>query len=188
MFRKGVLTEFTHGADMDDVAVAQSKISQPVTSQPVAWYFRLFQRMAHMIFRVSRGMTLGVRAIVLTENDEVFLVRHTYVPGWHLPGGGVEPGETLEQALAKELAQEANIRLTGDASLHGVFLNRKASKRDHVAVFVVRDYVQDSPKQADREIAEGRFFPLDSLPESTTRGTRARLREVLDEEPLTPDW
>jgi 8-oxo-dGTP pyrophosphatase MutT (NUDIX family) len=168
---------------MDEPAVPQLS-----TSQPVAWYFRLFQRLAHLVFRVTRGMTLGVRAIVLSESDAVFLVRHTYAPGWHLPGGGVEPGETLAQALAKELREEGNIRLTGDASLHGVFLNRSASKRDHVAVYLVRDYVQDSPKQAGREIAEGRFFPLDSLPEGTTRGTRARLREVLDEEPLTPDW
>ena len=161
---------------------------QPGNSQPLSWRFRLFQRLAHLVFRVTRGMTLGVRAIVLSENDAVFLVRHTYAPGWHLPGGGVEPGESLEQALAKELRQEANIRLTGDASLHGVFLNRSASKRDHVAVYLVRDYLQDSPKQADREIAEGRFFALDGLPEGTTRGTRARLREVLDEEPPTADW
>ena len=155
---------------------------------PVTWRFRLFQNVAHLVFRVTRGMTLGVRAVVLGEADTVFLVRHTYAPGWHLPGGGVEPGESLRQALAKELRQEANIRLAGDALLHGLFLNRHVSKRDHVAVFVVRDFAQDGPKQADREIAEGRFFPLDALPESTTRGTRARLREVLDEEPLTPDW
>jgi ADP-ribose pyrophosphatase YjhB (NUDIX family) len=173
---------------MDEPAASRPGTSQPSTAQPMPLRFRLFQRLAHLVFRVTRGMTLGVRAIVLSENDAIFLVRHTYVPGWHLPGGGVEPGESLEQALAKELRQEANIRLTGDAPLHGVFLNRNASKRDHVAVYVVRDYVQDSPKQADREIAEGRFFPLDGLPEGTTRGTRARLREVLEEEPLTPDW
>lgn len=168
---------------MDHPSISNSGISQSLP-----WYFRLFQRLAHAVFRITRGMTLGVRAVVLNDSDEVCLVRHTYVPGWHLPGGGVEPGQTLEQALASELEQEANIRLTAEASLHGVFLNRGASNRDHVAVFVVRDYVQDGPKLADREIAEARFFPLGALPESTTRGTRARLREVLDEEPLTAEW
>jgi ADP-ribose pyrophosphatase YjhB (NUDIX family) len=164
--------------------------SDPASSgrKPSGWPFRLLQRAAHLVFRLTRGMTLGVRAVVLGEGDEVFLVRHTYAPGWHLPGGGVEPGETLEQALVKELRQEAGMSLTGPAVLHGMFFNRHASRRDHVAVFVVRDFVRDSEKPADFEIAESGFFPLTALPDGTTRGTRARLREVLDEEPLTHDW
>ena len=134
------------------------------------------------------AMTLGVRAIVLNEADEVFLVRHTYVPGWHLPGGGVEVGETLAEALAKELREEANIRVTAPSALHGVLLNRHVSPRDHVAVFVVRDFVQDGPKQPDREIAEAGFFPLAGLPDGTTQGTLARLRELREEQPASAEW
>ena len=52
---------------------------------------------AHTIFRFTRPMTLGVRGIVIDPQACVFLVRHTYVPGWHLPGGGVDAGEMLEQ-------------------------------------------------------------------------------------------
>lgn len=159
-----------------------------VSSTGPNWRFRLVQRVAHLAFRVTRGMTMGVRAVVIDESDCVFLVRHTYAPGWHLPGGGVEPGETLEQALAKELREEANIKMQGKATLHGMFLNRGASQRDHVAVFVVRDFEQSGPKAGDREIAEAGFFPRHSLPEGTTRGTRARLREVLDEEPQSAEW
>ncbi|MGL4974775.1 MAG: NUDIX domain-containing protein [Bosea sp. (in: a-proteobacteria)] len=144
--------------------------------------------MLHLWFRISRGMTMGVRAVVLSEADEVFLVRHTYTPGWHLPGGGVEPGETLAAALAKELREEACIRLTGEAQLHGMFLNLKASLRDHVAVFIVRDYVQDSLPKPNSEIAEARFFPLNALPENTTAGTRQRLAEVLEEQPVSAVW
>jgi hypothetical protein len=45
-------------------------------------------------------------------------------------------------------------------------------------VFVVRDFVAESVKQPDREIAEAGFFPLDALPEGITLATRRRLDEI----------
>lgn len=149
---------------------------------------RLAGRVLHLYFRLRRGMTLGVRAAVLSEAGEVLLVRHTYTPGWHLPGGGVEPNETLVDALAKELREEANIALTAPATLHGIFLNRHVSDRDHVAVFVVRAFTQSASKQPDHEIAEARFFPLSALPEKTTPGTRRRLAEIIDGTALPAEW
>ena len=50
----------------------------------------LFSRALHTYFLLTRGLTIGVRAIVRTEDDKFLLVRHTYTPGWHFPGGGVE--------------------------------------------------------------------------------------------------
>lgn len=149
---------------------------------------RLAGRALHLYFRLRRGMTLGVRAAVLNEAGEVLLVRHTYTPGWHLPGGGVEPNETLVDALAKELREEANIALAAPATLHGVFLNRHVSVRDHVAVFIVRDFRQSAPKQPDREIAEARFFQLSALPEKTTPGTRRRLAEIIEGTAQPDEW
>jgi ADP-ribose pyrophosphatase YjhB (NUDIX family) len=149
---------------------------------------RLAGRGLHLYFRLRRGMTLGVRAAVLSEAGEVLLVRHTYTPGWHLPGGGVEPNETLLDALAKELREEANIALIAPAVLHGMFLNRHVSDRDHVAVFIVRAFTQTGPKRPDREIAEARFFPLSALPDKTTPGTRRRLAEIIDGAALPAEW
>ena len=48
------------------------------------------RRVLHAYWRFSRGATLGVRAMVIDGDGRVFLIRHTYVEGWHLPGGGVE--------------------------------------------------------------------------------------------------
>lgn len=149
---------------------------------------RLLFRAAHLYFRLTRAMTLGVRAAVLDGEGRVFLVRHTYAPGWHLPGGGVEVGETLEQALVKELREEGVLRLTAPARLHGVFFNRPLSRRDHVAVYVVREFAVDGVKQPDREIAEAGFFPLDALPDGTTAGTRRRLAEILTGAQPPSDW
>ncbi|MDR6869876.1 ADP-ribose pyrophosphatase YjhB (NUDIX family) [Bosea sp. BE125] len=149
---------------------------------------KMLGRLLHLYFRIVRGMTLGVRAAVLDGEGRVFLVRHTYTPGWHLPGGGVEVGETLEQALAKELREEGCIRLTGPVLLHGVFFNRAMSRRDHVAVFVVREFVAESVKQPDREIAEAGFFSLETLPEGTTPATRRRLDEIAAGERAPVVW
>ena len=148
---------------------------------------RAFGRLLHLYFRLVRGMTLGVRAAVLDGDGRVFLVRHTYVPGWHLPGGGVEVGETLMEAVAKELREEACIRLTGEPTFHGMFFNRAMSARDHVAVFVVREFAVESVKQPDREIAEAAFFALDRLPEETTAATKRRLAEI-GGAPASRDW
>src|SRR6478752_2286249 len=115
------------------------------------------RKFVHLYFRVARGMTLGVRAVVLDADNRVFLVRHSYVSGWYLPGGGVDYGETMEQAMRRELKEEGDIDLTGDAVLHGIYLNSHVSRRDHVAVYVVRNFRQARLPQPNREIVECGF-------------------------------
>jgi len=135
-----------------------------------------------------RPMTLGVRGAVIDDAGRVLLVRHGYVSGWHFPGGGVEAGETCSQALARELEEEARIALIGPPVLHGLFFNAKPSRRDHVAVYVIRNFVVIGERPPDREIKEARFFPRSALPEGATAGTRARLAEILDAAPIRDHW
>src|ERR1700742_1357515 len=112
----------------------------------------------HFYWRFARGMTLGVRAVVLDGDDRVFLVKHTYVSGWYLPGGGVEVGERFLDALKRELIEEGRIELRGEPALHGVFFNSHVSRRDHVAVYVVREFRQDRIPEPNREIMACGFF------------------------------
>lgn len=142
----------------------------------------------HVWFRLSRGLTLGVRAAVIDAEARVFLVRHTYVPGWHLPGGGVEIGESTGAALERELAEEAGIAVAGAPALHGVFFRGREARRDHVVVFVVREFRQLAEKRPDWEIAGAGFFPLDALPDATTLGTRDRLDEIAGRRPVSDVW
>ncbi len=142
----------------------------------------------HLYWRFARGMTLGVRAVVLDGENRVFLVKHSYVSGWHLPGGGVEVGETFRDALRRELIEEGRIDLTGDPPLHGLFLNDHVSRRDHVAVYVVRQFRQDRLPEANHEIVACGFFDATALPEETTRGTRLRIAEVLEGREPIATW
>ncbi len=116
---------------------------------------RLTSRLAHLVFLLTRPVTLGVRGVVIGEDDSILLVRHGYVSGWHFPGGGVEPGESCAEALARELEEEASVALDGPPLLHGVFFNAHASRRDHVAVFVARAFSVRGERVANREIKDG---------------------------------
>jgi 8-oxo-dGTP pyrophosphatase MutT (NUDIX family) len=146
------------------------------------------RRLLHLYWRFSRGLTFGVRAVVVDKAGRVFLVKHSYVSGWHLPGGGVEVGETAIEALTRELAEEGNITLTAPPVLHGLFFNARVSRRDHVAVFAVRGYRQDAPPQPNGEIIDHGFFPPDALPPDATAGTRRRIAEVIDGAAPTALW
>ena len=146
------------------------------------------RRVLHFYWRFARGMTLGVRAVVLDGSNRVFLVKHSYVTGWYLPGGGVEVGESFADALKRELVEEGRIEVSGEPALHGVFLNNHVSRRDHVAVYIVREFHQDRLPQPNHEIVACGFFEPTALPEGTTPGTLLRIREVLDGRPLITTW
>ena len=146
------------------------------------------RRLLHVYWRFARGLTLGVRAVVIDGTGRVFLVKHSYVAGWHLPGGGVESGETLMAALMRELREEGNIDLGEKPDFFAIYFNRRASRRDHVALYVVRSFHQGAPPQPNHEIIAHGFFATDALPDDTTRATRARITEVMQGGPIAELW
>jgi ADP-ribose pyrophosphatase YjhB (NUDIX family) len=156
---------------------------------PIRRFFEpAIRRVLHFYWRFSRGLTIGVRGLVFDAQGRVFLIKHSYVPGWHLPGGGVEHGETLATALARELREEGNIELLGPAELYGIYWNRRTAWRDHVALYVVRSFRQTAPPQPNSEIVAHGFFAPDAFPEGTTVSTRARVAEVLGGRDAAEIW
>ncbi|MCW5723382.1 MAG: NUDIX domain-containing protein [Maricaulaceae bacterium] len=138
-------------------------------------------------WRRARGLTLGVRGIVQDGRGRVALVRHTYISGWHLPGGGVEKNETVQAALARELAEEAGVALTAPARLFGVYANHAYFRGDHVLVFHALDW---APCQAcwGGEIEAADWFDPASPPEGASPGTRRRLAELVSGGARADDW
>lgn len=158
------------------------------TEQKRGFFGKLFSRALHSYFLMRRGLTLGVRAIVRSEDGKFLLVRHTYTPGWHFPGGGVEKGETAIVALENELRQETGLRLEGTPAFHGVFHNNGVSQRDHVLVYVCNVNGRAASKSTSVEIADIGYFDFDDLPEGTELGTIRRMREVIEGTEPCSEW
>lgn len=149
---------------------------------------RLRDRLLHLLFVLARPMTLGTRIAAFDADGRVFLVRHTYIEGWHLPGGGVDPGETCEESALRELVEEGNIECPQRLRLVSLHFNRRASRRDHIAFYRADGVRQTAAHVADREIAECGFFKLCALPEGVTPATRARLSELAGDAPSAAHW
>lgn len=138
-------------------------------------------------WRLRRPMTLGVRGIICDEAERVLLVRHTYARGWHLPGGGVERGETAAHAMAREAAEEAGVAVEGAPALVGFYANHANFPNDHIVLFHIETW-RPCPPRAGAEIAERGFFALHALPEGVTAGTRRRIAEVFEGAPRSDAW
>ena len=146
------------------------------------------RRTIGFLARFIRPMTLGVRVFVRDDAGRVFLVRHSYLPGWYLPGGGVDAGETMAAAALRELREEGGL-VGEDLKLFAIYHNIRTSKRDHVALYCVDRFMASVPPwQPSAEIREVGFFALDALPADISSATRQRIREVVEGAPTTSEW
>lgn len=123
-----------------------------------------------------RGISLGVRVCVRDEVGRILLIRHSYLPGWHFPGGGVEFGETATEAARRELIEEGGVELIAPPRLVGLFRNPEWTGGDHVAFFEAGAW-KPCGRQWGVEIEAAAFFPQDDLPPDVHHSVRRRLAE-----------
>jgi 8-oxo-dGTP pyrophosphatase MutT (NUDIX family) len=148
-------------------------------------------RMAHLTrigwYNISRPLTMGVRALIRDRSGAVLLIRHSYVGGWHMPGGGVDRGETVHQAMAREVREEVGLEVVGTARLLGLYARFRHGASDHVSVFVVDEW-SGTPEIDGFEIVDFRFFAPDEIPGDTSPATQRRLAELLSGQGVAEFW
>lgn len=151
-----------------------------------------FQKVRAWAFLGLKGlvqrMTIGARVMVV-DGDKVLLIRHTYVPGWQFPGGGVGPGETVELAARREVLEETGYRVEGPMQLFGIYHNSSVvTNRDHVVFYVAKGFAKDRDFKPDHEIAEVGWFHRAALPQKVTPATSQRIDEYFDGQPPRELW
>lgn len=109
-----------------------------------------------------RPATVGVQCIIVCD-DKVLLIRNTYGRQlWTLPGGGIKPGESPEEAIRREVTEEVGIILSAIQPL-GAFQGREDCRHDTVHAFIA-SCDQPMCTTDPGEILEARWFARDAIP------------------------
>jgi FlaA1/EpsC-like NDP-sugar epimerase/8-oxo-dGTP pyrophosphatase MutT (NUDIX family) len=150
--------------EMGEIIFAGNQSQSLKSGKETPFRATIFRKLLHKYFLVSRPLTVGVRCVILTEAKEVLLIRHTYISGWHLPGGGVDVGESAEDSIAREVLEETGLVLKDKPKLVGVFHSKEISNRDHVVLYVSKIMKKISLEVSTLEIESSKFFSLKNLP------------------------
>lgn len=153
----------------------------------VNFYYKTLTRITRTLQWLLNASTVGVRTLVINEQGQVLLVKHTYMPEWHFPGGGVFKGEPARLAAIRELCEETGVVAIGSVELFGVYFHKVMMVNDYIALYVVKHFRQ-STVPIGGEIAAVRWFSLSELPEDLSEGTRRRIAEYFHNEPVQDHW
>lgn len=132
--------------------------------------------------------TAGVRILLFNQKREVMLVKHTYVDGWHFPGGGVNHCEPLHVGATRELEEETGIIALEKPRLFNIYVHEIYGVTDYPTLFIIDMFKENPQAKLSPEILEAKWFSLDDLPKDITPSTKRCLDEFFDHAPIRDKW
>lgn len=107
----------------------------------------------------SSKLTIAV-FVFLEEGGELLLVKQEYGQQyWSLPGGVVEPGESIDQAAIREVREESGLSCTIE-SVVGLY----SKPQENALAITLKGKITGGKLKANHEILECQFFSFDQLP------------------------
>ena len=109
---------------------------------------------------------LSIKGIIFNDVGEILFVKESGRDWWDLPGGGMDHGEDIKTAIAREMKEEVN--LTGDFTYQIVHVDDPAELKDAKVlqvrlIFIIKPEIMEfSPGDDSDEVA---FIPLERLKE-----------------------
>ncbi len=116
---------------------------------------------------------VAVSALLFDER-RVLLAHRRDIDWWNLPGGGMELGETIEEAVRREVLEETGLEVEVER-LVGVY--SKPQKQEVVLTFLCRKV--GGVLTETEESRECRYFVPDDLPVNTLPKHRQRIQDAL---------
>ncbi len=153
----------------------------------VSGYYKILTKIIRTLQWLLGASTVGVRTLVFNSQQEILLIKHTYMDHWHFPGGGVFPGEPARIAAVRELREESGVEALGALDLFGVYFHKVMRVNDYIVLYVVKDFVQN-PVILGGEIAEVQWFRLTALPEDISPSTLLRIQEYFYQQKQSDFW
>ena len=148
--------------------------------------FRFLHKAGTFLLSLFRHKTIGVRALII-KNNNVLLIRHTYLDGWYTVGGIIDAGESPIKAICREMKEEVGIHTATPPILFGIYHNQIQKIDDYVAFYIVTEFIEDSSIDSI-EIAEKKWFSLNNLPKDISISTKNRINEYLGELKISDKW
>lgn len=134
---------------------------------------------------LAHPVAFGAAGAVFDANGQVLLVRNRYMPGWRLPGGGVERRETPDMAVLRELSEEVGLS-GGTASFFGLYTAPAGAATNLVALYRVAGAT--IAFRPSLEISAAQFVDPANPPPGCAPATLRRLAELTGQAPLSPWW
>ena len=138
------------------------------------------------IYREPDSIGVGTNGIVFNEHGQVLLQRRSDVGFWELPGGKVDPGETVESCVVREVLEETNLRveivgfvgLYSDPALNCIMRYPDGSLVQYVTLlFECRRL--SGELRVSKESTDIGYFPTDDLPPDTLVSQLALIQDTL---------